>query len=295
MNNNIKYNLANINKFPCTIITGIYLITCLINGKQYVGQSIYISKRIKEHINNSKNPNANDYNCLLHQALRKYCLNNFVFEIIESYDIKTPHLQDLLNERETANIVLYDTFGRNKGYNMDLGGVGFRLYDLNSDYTDIINDRKKGLSLYKLSIKYKISEPTLSTLLKAKNVDLRKDLSEFDDVVKLLYVTSNLSIQSIAKALGCSNCRIQKSLARSNTPTRNPPKSFLKMKPRRYETKPVAEINIHTKQIIKIYPSITAAAQDKGLKSGSSISQIVNKNYINKNYTAAGSYWTYLS
>ena len=55
---------------------GIYKITNLINDKKYVGQSIHIDRRWKEHIYQNRNS-------AIHQAIEKYGIENFIFEIIE--------------------------------------------------------------------------------------------------------------------------------------------------------------------------------------------------------------------
>ena len=59
---------------------GIYSITNKINGKRYIGQSINIDNRWKEHIRNIDNPNKNN---IIYKALRKYGLENIIFEVLE--------------------------------------------------------------------------------------------------------------------------------------------------------------------------------------------------------------------
>jgi group I intron endonuclease len=59
------------------IMTGIYKITNKINGKVYIGQSINIERRWKEHISDKRK------NSLIHLAIEKYGEKNFNFEIIE--------------------------------------------------------------------------------------------------------------------------------------------------------------------------------------------------------------------
>jgi group I intron endonuclease len=58
---------------------GIYKITNLINGDCYVGQSINIERRWKEHINKANSKKK----FLLHKAFNKYGTENFKFEILE--------------------------------------------------------------------------------------------------------------------------------------------------------------------------------------------------------------------
>jgi group I intron endonuclease len=58
---------------------GIYLIKNNINGKSYIGQSIDIENRWKNHIRCNK-----DYP--LYRAFKKYGVENFTFEILELCD-----------------------------------------------------------------------------------------------------------------------------------------------------------------------------------------------------------------
>lgn len=101
-------------------MVGIYCITNLINGKKYIGQSINIEHRWKEHKQNAFNPNREEYNKPLYQAIRKYGLDKFSFEIIEECPLEE------LNEKEIYWINFYQTFPLNtgKGYNLHPGGEG---------------------------------------------------------------------------------------------------------------------------------------------------------------------------
>lgn len=88
---------------------GIYKITNQITGEVYIGQSIRIKQRWREHCINSVNGTTQ-----LYQAMRNYGLKNFSFDVIEECD------KEKLNEREIYWISYYDSF--NKGYNMTPGG-----------------------------------------------------------------------------------------------------------------------------------------------------------------------------
>ena len=56
-------------------------------------------------------------NTNLYQAMRKYGIENFSFEVIEEC------LPEELNEREIYWIDYYDSFNKEKGYNMTPGGI----------------------------------------------------------------------------------------------------------------------------------------------------------------------------
>ena len=91
---------------------GIYKITNKINGNSYIGQSIHIEKRIKEH--KLKYNWEREKNKTLYQAFQKYGIENFSFEIIEECE------PDILDNREQFWIDYYDTY--KNGYNMTCGG-----------------------------------------------------------------------------------------------------------------------------------------------------------------------------
>ena len=90
---------------------GIYKITNKLNGKVYIGQSINIEKRWKQHINDP------GYN--IHNAIKKYGKENFSFEVL----LECP--AEMLNNWERDMIALYDCISP-KGYNLTEGGEGYR-------------------------------------------------------------------------------------------------------------------------------------------------------------------------
>lgn len=61
----------------------IYCFTNKTNGKQYIGSTIQPANvRYNQHIYNATHETAHQYNYPLYQAIRKYGLENFSFEII---------------------------------------------------------------------------------------------------------------------------------------------------------------------------------------------------------------------
>lgn len=94
---------------------GIYLIKNLINNKVYIGKSINIYERIRQHINllNKKSLDENRY---LINTWFKYGRDNFQYIVLEYLDKD----ESLLKERELYWINYYNSTNRNKGYNLRL-------------------------------------------------------------------------------------------------------------------------------------------------------------------------------
>ena len=86
---------------------GIYCWINLINNKRYVGQSVDIERRKREHINN-----IGKYNTKISKAMNKYGINNFNFVVLEECSV-----QDL-NKREGYWIHYYNTLDNQYGYNI---------------------------------------------------------------------------------------------------------------------------------------------------------------------------------
>lgn len=95
-------------------LCGVYKITNNINLKVYIGQSINIINRWKDHVHAL---NRGDSRCtLLQRAWNKYKEENFSFEILELCT------EDKLDEVEIKYIEMYDALNPEKGYNIEPGG-----------------------------------------------------------------------------------------------------------------------------------------------------------------------------
>lgn len=97
---------------------GIYKITNKINGKIYIGQAKNICTRWNEHYLLSRNEDLNHIKndtSIIHQAIRKYHIENFTFEIVTLCD------KDDLNDEERYFISYYNSLVPN-GYNIVDGG-----------------------------------------------------------------------------------------------------------------------------------------------------------------------------
>ena len=100
--------------FPKSVkYCGIYKITDLTTGKSYIGQSVDIKERFRQHIKSAltygKATNK------LYQTMQKSGIYNFIFEVLEEVP------RDKLNEREIYWIEFYKT--KDLGLNGTKGGA----------------------------------------------------------------------------------------------------------------------------------------------------------------------------
>lgn len=90
---------------------GIYSICCLNTGKLYVGSSVNISKRVKQH--SSELARGIHKNIYLQRAWNKYGGNSFRFNLIDLVN-SAPDLED----KESFWIKYFDSTNNKKGYNL---------------------------------------------------------------------------------------------------------------------------------------------------------------------------------
>ncbi|HEY5268579.1 MAG TPA: GIY-YIG nuclease family protein [Candidatus Saccharimonadales bacterium] len=111
----------------------IYRILNLINLKSYIGISSNYRRRWKGHI---KSMNWSEFP--LPNAMRKYGLENFKFEII--YEANSVEQMKIL---ETHFIIMYNSFKKNWGYNQTWGGDGITGYK----FTEEQNEKNRQMML----------------------------------------------------------------------------------------------------------------------------------------------------
>lgn len=101
-------------------MVGIYKIENKINGKKYIGQSVNIKQRWSEHRSMLRhNYHENQH---LQNAWNKYGEKNFIHSVIEECK------QDELNKREKYWIKYYQSYKREKGYNISMEENG-KIYN----------------------------------------------------------------------------------------------------------------------------------------------------------------------
>jgi len=109
-------------------IIGIYSITNKIDGKKYIGKTIDISRRWREHLDSMKNESNKNF---LPNAFRKYGIDSFEFQIEHTFsDIDHLSIEEkniILDEAEIYYISAFNSDSVDFGYNRTHGGNGGSL------------------------------------------------------------------------------------------------------------------------------------------------------------------------
>lgn len=140
-------------------MVGIYKIENKANGKIYIGQSVNIENRWKQHIRElNKESHRNQH---LLNSWKKYGQDNFEFNVICTCTLEE------LDEKEIYYIDLYKTYNYEYGYNMTIGGTGTRRY---YDIDLILDTYKNTNSIAKTSEILDIHEFKISEILNELNI-----------------------------------------------------------------------------------------------------------------------------
>lgn len=94
---------------------GIYKFENNLNHKVYIGLTINLQTRYEKHLKNIKDATRQE---VFYQALRKYGIENFTYEILEQFE---NYDKELLSDLENYYINKYNSLVPN-GYNMIPGG-----------------------------------------------------------------------------------------------------------------------------------------------------------------------------
>lgn len=138
------------NNFPKK--PGIYLLTCTINGKPYIGETCDLNRRMSEYKRGYGTQLIND-------AIRKHGWENFSKEIIESfdYDDKIERIS-----MEAAYIQFYNSLTENQG------GSGYNILLCGTDRTGFKHTEETKEILRQMSSGKKASEETKKKMSKAR-------------------------------------------------------------------------------------------------------------------------------
>lgn len=134
-------------------LSGIYKITNKINNKCYIGQSLDIYLRWKDHERFAK---SKIYDYPIYRAIERYGIENFTFEVLE---ITEPN-KDIMNIKEMEYIEQYNSYLN--GYNATVGGGSTANKYNNITKEDIINIRTRKMKVESPTLVYKDYEDKIS-------------------------------------------------------------------------------------------------------------------------------------
>lgn len=141
----------------------IYKISTPCSNKVYIGKTEQtIEDRFLGHIRATNN--GSSYH--IHNAMRKYGIENFKIEQIEECSV------DILSERESYWIDYYDSF--NNGYNMTKGGDGNTLYD----YKEIADKYLELENEAETADFFGCSKGTVQSACKAYDITIKRNVQQ---------------------------------------------------------------------------------------------------------------------
>jgi group I intron endonuclease len=245
-------------------MVGIYKIVNKTNNKIYVGQSIDIEERWKQHQWKAFNSNELAYNSAIHSAFRKYGLENFYYEVIEECP------PEELNEREIYWIEQLQSVVPN-GYNILSGGQG------ESRQTRQLCCTKCGKEISRYS-KSGLCSSCVKLILEIPKEDLHNMLVEYEG-----------NFTQVGKLYGLSDNAIRKKCENYDLPTHSADYKVAPTPKKPYE-RAVKQIDVKTGKVIQIFCSANEAARSLGKAKGNHITEVCK----GKGKTAHGYKWEYV-
>ena len=188
----------------------IYKIVNNVNNKVYIGQTMKKpADRWQCHKHRAELP---EFKTHLYNAMRKYGVENFSFEIIEEC------CNDILDDRERFWIQHYKSY--TDGYNETLGGQDAKRKYSYEDicYLLLQGDSKEEVADFFHCDKRTVYNASVSVLGKTPS-QIAQEI--FDSQVKYLYTEEGYNIKQIGSMLGCRYDKIKKSLNRQKIKTKS--------------------------------------------------------------------------
>ena len=193
---------------------GIYKIENINNNKIYIGQSLDIKRRIRQHLCKK--------DTLIDCLIQKLGVENFVFSVVEECEV------DLLNEREKYWIDYYNSY--ENGYNRTRGGKGspdnfikLSTADVKEIYELLINSNLSQKQIAKL---YNVGQDTISEINHGKTrvqsgyiFPLRNNKKDIVQTKKIFYLSKEQLIADFIELKSFS--KIGKKYNVSSHPVRN--------------------------------------------------------------------------
>lgn len=241
---------------------GIYKITNKINKKAYIGQSIDIERRWQEHIHE-------DRQSYIHNAIKKYGINNFSFEIIEECS------KEELDEKEIFWIKYYNTF--ENGYNLTLGGNSGFHYNIEEIFQDYQRTHNLQLTAKHFGCHYNTVRNILQIFGQNHNGIWQEEKAvEKIDPKTLQVVATYSSLREAGEKCNCSWTAIQAAANGKHNSScgfywryvGDTTKIFQKTNHTQSQKTPVIQLDYNTLEEIQRFESATAAAKALGKNTG---------------------------
>lgn len=190
-------------------MTGIYKITNTENQKMYIGQSRNIDQRWKTHRRMALKAKSTDNDSHLYNAMRKYGLEKFKFEVVEECAI------NLLNDREKYWILEYNSV--EEGYNQNCAPYYHHGSILTRELIETIQNKlRDGIAPKIISEELNINVANIHSINNGKtwhHPDIEYPLYKKPEVQKDFYCDC-CGCKLLAKGNMCLSCLIK--LRRSN-------------------------------------------------------------------------------
>jgi group I intron endonuclease len=185
----------------------IYLITNLISGKIYIGQTKDPNRRWRDHQTASRKKEKNQ---IISKAMNKYGCQNFIFDIIA-----TCKNQEDADAVEEVIILQYNSRDLSIGYNLKAGGSSSKHSESSIKKISQSSIGKPGTNTGKKfsdEWRIKISKSQIGKARKHK----RKFSEEIEKEICRLYIEESKSAYFIAKKYDCHRSLINAILNRNN-------------------------------------------------------------------------------
>lgn len=189
-----------------TKISGIYLITSIIDNKYYVGRSYHCNERFSKH-KSSLRKNVHN-NLHLQYAWNKYGESNFIFDIIDIGDI------DILPSLENWWCNMLNVHDRNYGYNVDptspFGKIKSSIETIDkirksNTGKKVSDETKEKLRIHNLGKK---KSPSTIEKLKNRKEKIAVDMYNMSGIFIKTYISlreasrdTNISVKNIRKCM----------------------------------------------------------------------------------------------
>jgi group I intron endonuclease len=175
--------------------SGIYIIENMDSGHAYIGQSINLTKRIRDHRSALKR--GGHFNAHLQHAVNQTGIDNFSFRVLiecESF---------ALDALEKLYIFKYKIIG--KSYNLDSGGNKQKTVSIETrTKQSLVRVGKKQSDITKKRISQSLRGKTKGTPSYQTRIKLSKASSKIPDEVIQLIKLDTRSTRKVAKNYGVS-------------------------------------------------------------------------------------------